>query len=79
MSEEVKPHMVKQTITYSDGTETVVNYRGVVKDGVLTPDKVEDEDKELEEKEEEKASEPEEKKEEEATEFEAKPSEPVSE
>ena len=51
MSEEVKPHMVKQTITYSDGTETVVNYRGVIKDGVLTPDKVEDdeaEEKELE-------------------------------
>lgn len=22
-----KPHMVRQTITYSDGTETVYNYR----------------------------------------------------
>jgi len=36
--EEVKPHMVKQTITFSDGTETVINYRGVVVDGVLTED-----------------------------------------
>lgn len=32
------PHMVKQTITYSDGTETVINYRGVIVDGVLTED-----------------------------------------
>ncbi len=41
MSEETnKPHMVKQTITYSDGTETVVNYQGVIVDGVLTPDEV---------------------------------------
>ncbi len=35
---EQKPHMVKQTITYSDGTETVINYRGVVENGVLTED-----------------------------------------
>ena len=33
-----KPHMVKQTITYSDGTETVINYRGVIVDGVLIED-----------------------------------------
>lgn len=32
------PHMVKQTITFSDGTETVVNYRGKIVDGVLIPD-----------------------------------------
>ncbi len=25
--EEIKPWMVKQTITFSDGTETVINYR----------------------------------------------------
>lgn len=37
-----KPHMVKQTITFSDGTETVINYRGVVVDGVVTPDVVEE-------------------------------------
>lgn len=36
-----KPHMVKQTITYSDGTETVINYRGKFVDGVLVPDKPE--------------------------------------
>lgn len=30
--------MVKQTITYSDGTETVINYRGKIVDGVLIPD-----------------------------------------
>ncbi len=35
------PHMVKQTITYSDGTETVIHYRGKVVDGVLIPDSVE--------------------------------------
>lgn len=33
-----KPHMVKQTITYSDGTETVINYRGPIVDGVLIED-----------------------------------------
>jgi hypothetical protein len=39
--EEVKPHMVKQIIVYSDGTETVINYRGVIENGVLTEDKPE--------------------------------------
>lgn len=38
--EDVKPHMVKQTITYSDGTETVINYRGKVVNGVLVSDVV---------------------------------------
>jgi hypothetical protein len=38
----MKPHMVKQTITYSDGTETVINYRGVIENGVLTPTKIEE-------------------------------------
>ena len=33
-----KPHMVKQTITYSDGSETVINYRGVIVDGTLIED-----------------------------------------
>ena len=28
--------MVKQVIHYSDGTETVINYRGVIEDGILT-------------------------------------------
>lgn len=28
--------MVQQIIKYSDGTETVINYRGVIVDGVLT-------------------------------------------
>ena len=41
MSEQ-KAHMVKQTITFSDGTETVINYRGVIENGVLTPDKKEE-------------------------------------
>lgn len=36
--EETKPHMVKQTIEFSDGTETVINYRGKIVDGVLIPD-----------------------------------------
>ena len=36
--EKVIPHMTKQTITYSDGSETVINYRGVIVDGVLIPD-----------------------------------------
>lgn len=35
---ETKPHVVKQTITFSDGTETVINYRGVIENGVLIPD-----------------------------------------
>lgn len=28
-------HMVQQIIKYSDGTETVINYRGVIVDGEL--------------------------------------------
>lgn len=36
--EENKPHMVQQVIKYSDGTETVINYRGVIVDGVLAED-----------------------------------------
>lgn len=32
------PHMVQQVIKYSDGTETVINYRGVITDGVLKED-----------------------------------------
>lgn len=32
--------MVKQMITFSDGTETVINYRGVIVDGVLISEKV---------------------------------------
>jgi hypothetical protein len=31
-------HMVEQIIKYSDGTETVIKYRGVIENGVLTPD-----------------------------------------
>lgn len=38
MNPENAPHMVQQIIKYSDGTETVINYRGVIKDGVLTED-----------------------------------------
>lgn len=41
-----EPHMVRQIIQYSDGTETVVNYRGVIENGVLTedtPEEVEEE------------------------------------
>lgn len=38
---ETKPHMVEQIIKFSDGTETVIKYRGVIEDGVLTPDVVE--------------------------------------
>lgn len=34
--------MVKQIIVYSDGTEKVINYRGVIVDGVLTPDVIEE-------------------------------------
>ncbi len=30
-------HMIQQIIKYSDGTQTVINYRGVIKDGVLIP------------------------------------------
>jgi hypothetical protein len=36
-----KAHMVKQVIVYSDGTETVIHYRGVIENGVLTEDKPE--------------------------------------
>lgn len=32
--------MVKQTITYSDGTETVINYRGKVVEGEVILDTV---------------------------------------
>lgn len=42
MEPEVKPHMVQQIIKYSDGTETIINYRGVIVDGVLTPDVIEE-------------------------------------
>lgn len=38
-----KAHMVKQVIHYSDGTETTINYRGVIVDGVLTPDVISNE------------------------------------
>lgn len=31
-------HMVEQVIKYSDGTEKVISYRGVVIDGVVTLD-----------------------------------------
>jgi len=31
-------HMVRQIIQYSDGSETVINYRGVIENGVLTED-----------------------------------------
>lgn len=30
--------MIQQVIKYSDGTETVIDYRGVIENGVLTPD-----------------------------------------
>lgn len=36
-------HMVEQVIKYSDGTETVIKYRGVIVDGVLTPDVIDNE------------------------------------
>lgn len=36
-----KVHMVQQIIKYSDGTETVINYRGVIENGVLMPDEPE--------------------------------------
>jgi len=31
-------HLVKTVLHYSDGTETVINYRGVIVNGVLTED-----------------------------------------
>lgn len=34
--------MVEQVIKYSDGTETVIKYRGVIVDGVLTSEKVDE-------------------------------------
>lgn len=34
------PHMVKQTITYSDGTETVINYQGEIINGQLIKDEI---------------------------------------
>ncbi len=34
-------HMIRQIIQYSDGTETVIDYRGVIENGVLTEDKPE--------------------------------------
>lgn len=33
-----KVHMVEQIIKYSDGSETVRKYRGVIEDVVLIPD-----------------------------------------
>lgn len=30
-------HMVEQVIKFSDGTETVINYRGKIVNGVLIP------------------------------------------
>lgn len=46
--EENKPHMVEQVIKYSDGTETVIKYRGVIENGVLIPDEVEEGSEEVE-------------------------------
>lgn len=40
--EEKVPHMVEQVIKYSDGTETVIKYRGVIENGVLIPDSPEE-------------------------------------
>lgn len=34
--------MVEQVIKYSDGTETIISYRGVIENGVLTLDVPED-------------------------------------
>ena len=34
--------MVKQVITFSDGSEKVINYRGKIVDGVLIPDVAEE-------------------------------------
>lgn len=33
-----KPHMIEQIIKYSDGTETVIKYRGVIENGILIKD-----------------------------------------
>lgn len=35
-------HMIKQTITFSDGTETVINYQGVIENGVLIHDNMDE-------------------------------------
>ena len=35
--------MVQQIIKYSDGSETVINYKGVIENGVLIPDEPEKE------------------------------------
>jgi len=37
MSEKI-PHMVEQIIKFSDGTETVIKYRGVIENGILMED-----------------------------------------
>lgn len=37
---ENQPYMVEQVIKFSDGTETVIKYRGVIVNGVLTSEKV---------------------------------------
>lgn len=68
--------MVQQIIKYSDGTETVINYRGVIENGELMADEPEVDATPVAP--EEPASEPQT---EEATEVEAVPSEeaPVSE
>lgn len=34
--------MVEQVIKYSDGSETVISYRGKIVDGVLIPDEPEE-------------------------------------
>ena len=34
-------HMVQQIIKFSDGTETVINYRGKIVNGVLIPNEKE--------------------------------------
>ncbi len=41
MSEKA-PHMVKQVLTFSDGSETVINYRGEIVNGELIPDVAEE-------------------------------------
>ena len=39
---EEKAHMVEQVIKYSDGSETVISYRGKIVDGVLIPNEPEE-------------------------------------
>ncbi len=36
--------MVEQVIKYSDGSEKVIKYRGIIVDGVLIPDEIKDEE-----------------------------------